>query len=106
MKNENGKFSSENFQKFQKIVELENEVKIKSHKSEEKDVEIHKLKTQNSELAYKHILSQNEIKANKLSFDSQRIELQKEIEKLLKNNDTLKKDNLELNEQLKVTHFF
>ena len=77
MKIENKKFSQENFHKFQKIVELENDQKIKLHKVEEKDSEISKLKNLNSEISYKNIISQNEIKANKISFDSQRIELQK-----------------------------
>jgi hypothetical protein len=81
---------------------LENDIKIKSHKIEEKDAELIKLKNLNSEVNYKLVIAQNEIKANKLSFESQKVELQKEIEKLLKINEILKKENEESKEQLKV----
>jgi len=83
-------------------VDLENDIKIKSHKIEEKDAELIKLKNLNSEVNYKLVIAQNEIKANKLSFESQKVELQKEIEKLLKINEILKKENEESKEQLKV----
>lgn len=102
IKQENKKFSDENFTKFQKIVDLENDLKIKSHKTEEKDAEITKLKNINSEINYKLVIAQNEIKANKLSFESKKVELQKEIEKLLKNNELLKKENDGSKEQLQV----
>ncbi len=81
---------------------MENDIKIKSHKIEEKDAELIKLKNLNSEVNYKLVIAQNEIKANKLSFESQKVELQKEIEKLLKINEILKKENEESKEQLKV----
>ena len=83
-------------------MDLENDIKIKSHRIEEKDAELIKLKNLNSEVNYKLVIAQNEIKANKLSFESQKVELQKEIEKLLKNNENLKKENDESKEQLKV----
>ena len=81
---------------------MENDIKIKSHKVEEKECEVAKLKNINSELSYKNIILQNEIKANKIGYDSQRNELQKEVEKLIKNNEIFKKENTDLSEQLKV----
>jgi len=44
LKVENTKLSQENFNKFQKKVEIENELKIKSHKLEEVQTEKSKLK--------------------------------------------------------------
>jgi hypothetical protein len=80
---------------------LEKELKIRNHKIEEIEKE-NKISLKNlSELENKFKEADFSVRSKKSFYENQIRELKKEIDKLLKNNESLKKDQSDLSEQLK-----
>lgn len=100
-KNDNEKLSSENFEKFNIINNLENEGKIKNHKIEEMDKDIKNLKKQIGEYENKLKESDHALKTKKTFYENQMKELKKEVDRLVKSNEQLKKESADAAEQLK-----
>jgi len=104
LSNEKEKLSSENFEKFQKINSLEGEVKIKLHKIEEyeKDSIMNKRKIEELETKTKNF--EYMIKTISVNNENQIKELKKEIDKLVKINDSNKKDIISYKSQIEVNY--
>ena len=106
LQKENKKLSTENFEKFQKINSLEGEIKIKLHKIEEyeKDLSNYKRKIEEFETKTKNF--EYMIKAINVNNENQIKELKKEIDKLVKVNETQKKDIVGYKSQIEVSFNF
>ena len=97
--------SNENFNKFDIINSLQNDLKLKNHKFEEVKKENEKyLKTINL-LENQIMEGEYNIKSKKAFYENQTKELKKELDKLVKNHETLKKDYELCKDNLKVYIF-
>ena len=99
---ENKKLSNENFEKFQKINSLEGEIKIKLHKIEEFEKDGIQYKRKIEELETKTKNFEYMIKTINLNNENQIKELKKEIDKLVKINESNKKDIVTYKTQIEV----
>jgi hypothetical protein len=106
MKTENEKLSNENFEKFESINILQGELKVKSHKIEELENENKIHKKQLDDLTHRLKEAEYNVKNGKVLYESQLKELKKDIDKLVKVNETVKTENVKLNEQLgNIQHY-
>lgn len=88
---ENKKLSSENFDKFQKLNSVEGDLKLKTHKIDELEKENNKLKKVNEEADGKIKNFEYKIKTINSNNENHIKELKKEIDKVVKINDILKR---------------
>lgn len=100
-KADNEKLSNENFEKFNIINNLEKELKIRNHKIEELDKELKKNSKNISEMESKLKEAEHIVKTKKSHYENQQKELKKEMDKLVKTNETYKKEIFDATEQLK-----
>ncbi len=102
LKISHAKISNENFEKFKVIVELENKEKLKAHKFEE--IETEKRNLEKVVIVLENRIQELEVSVvtSKTIYERQTKDLKKEFDKMVKFNETLKKDSSGIEEQLKV----
>lgn len=100
LRSSNQDFKEQNEEKFKIISQMQNELKLKTYQYNEKVNEIGKYQKEKTEINSKLMEFEYKNKVGKMLNESKSKELIKELDKLVKTNELLKKENNDLKEKL------